>query len=152
MKIEIVNPGDKSWTKHRYILWFGVCGPTTLLVWANSLDDALEECGDWLHDHAPGHFCDEQVNEEYQAALAEGLSEEDAYERATEDTTTLDSGHYLPSWEWGILAEDPTRAELIALQADDRDVKRCEKHTECLASRAMARACYHNSTYSRGLP
>ena len=31
-RITYVNPNDKSWTNHRFVLWFGACGPTFLLV------------------------------------------------------------------------------------------------------------------------
>lgn len=43
VKITLVNPSDKSWTKHRYILSFGAYGWTRLMVWANSVGDALDE-------------------------------------------------------------------------------------------------------------
>lgn len=112
-----INANDRSWTHHRYILWFGAYGTTRLMVWANSLDDALNECIDWIVDNAPGLLCDEQVEEEYKAALAEGLSEEEAMERAELDTTCGGNcGNHILSYEWGIVAEDPTRAEILALQ------------------------------------
>ena len=41
-KINVVNPSDKSWTHQSYLLWFGACGATYTLVYANGLDDALE--------------------------------------------------------------------------------------------------------------
>jgi hypothetical protein len=112
-----VNPGDREWTNHRYILAFGAYGDTLLMAWANNLGDALDECVDWIADNAPGLLCDEAVHDEYRAAIAEGLDEEAAQERATIDTTCAgNAGHYLHSWEWSIAAEDPTRAEILALQ------------------------------------
>jgi hypothetical protein len=120
-----VNGSDRDWTHHRYILWFGAYGWTRLMVWANSLDDALDECVDWIVEHAPGLLADETVQDEYKCelaeAVAEGLDEESAAERAQEraevDTTCAGNcGHYLNSWEWGILAEDPTRAEILKIQ------------------------------------
>ena len=112
-----VNGSDRAWARHRFILWFGACAPTYLMIWANSLDDALETAGDWIAANAPGLFCDDAVGEEYRAAIADGLSEEEATTRAEQDTTSLDGGHYLVSWEWGILAEDPTREQVLALLA-----------------------------------
>jgi len=110
--MEVVNPGDKSWARHRYLLTFGVIGPKVLLVWANSLEDALDEAVDWLAEHAPGLLCDEEVREAYQNALARGLSEEDAQTEATMDTTQAgNEGHYLHSWEW-TLVEDPSRSQI----------------------------------------
>ena len=126
MKINIVNPSEREFTKHRYILWFGAYASTHCLVWANNLDDALDECVDWLAENAPGLLADEEVQaeykREYEAAIAEGLGEEEACERAIEvsevDTTHAGSaGHYLHSWEWGITAENPTRKEIKKLQA-----------------------------------
>jgi len=109
----IVNPPDRSWTRHRYVLWFGAYGETRLMVWANSLDDALDEAVDWIVDHAPGLLADESVREEYNRLIAEGKSEDEAQEEAEVDTTTAGNcGNYLNSCEWGITLEDPTRKEL----------------------------------------
>ena len=111
----ILNPSDKDWTRHRYILWFGACAPTKMLVWANSLEDALDECVDYMEERLPGLLADEMVEEEYQRGLEAGLDEEAAREAAETDTTSAGNhGRYLLSWEWGIHAEDPTRAEVLA--------------------------------------
>ena len=112
-----VNPGDQDWAQSRYILAFGAYGDTLLMAWANSLDDALDECIDWIADNAPGLLCDDAVAEEYQARLAEGMSEEEAQEAAELDTTCGGNyGHYILSWEWGIVAENPTRDEILTIQ------------------------------------
>jgi hypothetical protein len=111
-----INSTDKYWTKHRYVLAFGAYGDTQLLVWANNLDDALDECIDWIVDNAPGLLCDDRVAEEYHRGIAEGMSEEDAHEAATADTTCGGNcGNYILSYEWSILVEDPTRAQLVHL-------------------------------------
>lgn len=112
--IHIVNPTDRSWTRNRWILWFGQ--NTRLMVWGNSLDVALDEAIDWIADNAPGLLADDAVAAEYAAAMAEGLTEEEAIERAEADTTIGGNyGHYVHSWEWGITAENPTRAEVLEL-------------------------------------
>lgn len=112
-----VNPNDKNWTRHRFILWFGAYGSTRLMVWANHLEDALDEAIDWLVENAPGHIVDDQVNEAYNAALAEGKSEEEAIEEAEADTTTGgNAGNHILSYEWGIVAEDPSRADVLEIQ------------------------------------
>ena len=117
MKIIPVNGHDRRWTRHRYILSFGAYGSTRLMVWANHLEDALDEAIDWIADNAPGLLCDDEVSEEYERAIKEGLSEEEAHERATEDTTCGgNAGHYILSYEWSIVAEDPTRADILAMQ------------------------------------
>lgn len=116
-KIVPVNGGDRDWTKHRYILSFGAYGDTLLMVWANSLDDALDECVDWIADNAPGLLADEQVTEAYNEAIAAGMSEEDAQAEAETDTTSAGGyGHYILSWEWAIVAEDPDRATILDIQ------------------------------------
>ena len=113
--VYLVNPTDRAWTDHRYVLCFGAYGSTLLCAYANSLEDALEECGEWIVDHAPGYLADDSVKDEYERAIAEGLSEEEAQERAEEDTTALDGGRYLNPWEWGIVAKNPSRADFLAL-------------------------------------
>lgn len=117
-KLTIVNPMSKIWRTSHYrarpfILWFGECHPTYLLAYATSLEDALEECADWIAENAPGLFCDEVVHEEYDRCRAEGMEEEAAWEEATVDTTSVCSGtHHLTSYEWGIAAEDPSPKEI----------------------------------------
>lgn len=119
-KIIAVNGSDRDWTSHRYVLAFGAYGWTRLMVWANNLENALDEAIDWIADNKPDLLCNEQVNEAYAEAIAEGLDEDAAYERATEDTVCGGNcGHYILSWEWSILAEDPTRDEVKALEARD---------------------------------
>lgn len=110
----LVNPSDRDWTRHRYILWFGAYGDTNLMVWANGPESAFEECVGWIEDHAPGLLCNESVHEEWERAVADGKSEDEAWDIATADTTPADGGNYVASWEWGIALEDPSRQELDA--------------------------------------
>lgn len=117
-KLIAINGSYKSWTQRRYILAFGFHGRTRLLVWANGIEDALDECIDWLAEHQPGLLCDENVNEEYREALADGCGESEAWERATADTICGgNAGHHLLAWECRILAEDPDRATIKAIEA-----------------------------------
>ena len=103
-----VNGSDREFTSSRFVLWFGACGSTRLMVWANHLDDAFDVAVDWIVEHAPGLLCDDQVAEEYDRGIAAGLSEEQAIEQAEVDTSCGgNAGNYVASWEWGILAEDP---------------------------------------------
>ena len=110
-----VNGSDQDWTHNRYVLWFGACAPTKLLVYANSLESALDECAGWIEDNAPGLFCDDAVADEYEGRVAAGDSVETAQEAAEVDCTVLDRGHYLSSEEWGIHAENPTRGQLAEI-------------------------------------
>ncbi len=130
--VELVNQDDRSWTRHRYVLWFGACAPTRLMVWANSLDDALEEAAEHLAEHAPGLVMKEW-GDEHKTLVAEACAERGitfpvGFEKMEDDDTSLvskweitdqaeadltrtESG-FLTSYEWGIDLEDPTRAEL----------------------------------------
>lgn len=117
MSLVSVNPTDSHWTRHTYILWFGAYGDTKLLLWANSLDDALDEAVDWLAENEPGQLCDNAVFEAYKESLAGGMSEEEAQEWAAQDTTQAGNyGNYILSHEWGIVAEDPDRETILELQ------------------------------------
>lgn len=86
------------------------------LVWGDhdgDYDDVLDEVADYCEEHAPGLFCDEQVHETYREAIAEGLSEEDAMQRAEEDTISCASGnHYFIAHEIAF-NENPTREEIL---------------------------------------
>jgi hypothetical protein len=118
MEITAINSSDKHFTSNRYILAFGAYGWTQLMVWANNLEDALDECVDWIAENAPGLLCDDEVAELYKEAIAEGKSEEEAREESEMDTTVAGNcGHYLHSWEWNIVAENPTRQEIKQMLA-----------------------------------
>ena len=87
------------------------------MVWANGIEDALDEAVDWIADNAPGLLCDDTVAYAYKFAIGEGVSEERAQELAEQDTTRAgNAGHYILSHEWLILAEDPTRAQILEPQ------------------------------------
>jgi hypothetical protein len=118
----VVNPNDKHFTRNRYCLAFDAYGSHMLLVWANGIEDALDECIDWIADHAPGLLADEQVAHEYQRLIAEGVSEEDANTQSTIDITCAgNNGHYILSWEWTIVAENPDRKTLKEI------ISRCDR-------------------------
>jgi hypothetical protein len=108
-----VNQSDRDWTKQRFLLWFGEVSPKFLLVWANHLEDALDESIDCIAERWPGLLCDEQVTEQYKLALDEGLSEEKACEQAEQDTICAgNASHYIHCWHWGIVFENPSRQQL----------------------------------------
>lgn len=122
--VHVVNPGERTYTRSRFVLTFGAYGATYCYVWADCLDDALECAAEWLLKHAPGHIMAHD-SEALQALVREaadelGLPDDDvdhqdwgrAYEAATVDMTYTESG-YLRSWEWGIAWENPTRKQLM---------------------------------------
>jgi hypothetical protein len=131
-KVVAVNTRDDG--SQRFILWFGAYGTTYLMVWANHLEDALDECIDWLADNAPGHLVDDQVNEDYAAAIAAGKSEEEAIEEAESDTTSGgNAGHYILSHEWGIVRENPSRADVLEIEG--RPAERRARGVDRLAAK-----------------
>ncbi len=115
-KITYVNSGYREWAKHRYILAFGAYATTYLYIFADSLEDALDEAGAWLAENAPGLLADQEVIDEYNCLKNAGASEEEAREAAEVDTVILDGGHYLHSSEWTIIAEDPSPEDVRLLR------------------------------------
>jgi len=114
--LHIVNPSDKNWTSTRWVILMGAYGWTRCLVWANSLDSALDEAIDWAAENAPGLLCNDLVQEAYDEAIADGHSEEKAWEIATEDTTCGGNcGDRILSHEWSYI-EAPDRETLIRLR------------------------------------
>jgi TATA-binding protein-associated factor Taf7 len=111
------------------------------MAFANSLDDALDECVDYLEDaNLPGYFVDDIVNAEFARFVAEGMDEEDAREHAEADTTTAGNhGRRLNSEDWGVEAEDPTDAQLRQIgqvdemrEAAQHDREYAERHRELM--------------------
>lgn len=114
IRIHAVNSTDKHWTSDRFLLAFGATGSVLCLAWANSLEDALDACIDYLEDKAPGLFCHDQVSDIYEAAIVRGMPHDDAYELAMQDTISGGNhGCLLHSWEVNLLATNPTRATLL---------------------------------------
>lgn len=118
-QLYLANPTDSVWTTQRYLFSFGAYGSTRVLAWGNYLGEALDAAVDALQDAGmDGIFCDEQVAEAYKEAMAEGLEEDEAHDRALNDVTTAgNNGRHILSWEWNVL-ENPSR-EIIA-RAKDR--------------------------------
>lgn len=117
MEALALNRSDRSWCHHSYVLWFGAGSVTHLFVYANSLDGAVGIAADWLAENAPGCLADEEVQDEFKRLKGENqlnlpfLSDEQLWAQATVDTTETDGaqgGHFLHSWEWGLVQEDPS--------------------------------------------
>ena len=47
-EINVANASEKRWSRNRFLLIFGQMGSTYLLVYSDSLEDAIEVAGDWL--------------------------------------------------------------------------------------------------------
>lgn len=105
-----VNPSKDY---KRFVLSFGAYGDTLLLVWADHLQDALDEAVDWIAENAPGLLADEQVNAAYNDAIAKGLDDEQACQVAEVDMTCAGNcGNFIPSWEWSVVSTFPSRERL----------------------------------------
>ena len=101
---------DPGWAHnvlvHGGTLWdfqFGTPGPTHVLIWDpynQGLEASLEEAAEWLEEHEPGLLVsNEELQELFDEAKAEGLDEDEAMEQATADLTYTEAGH-LTSYEW----------------------------------------------------
>jgi len=123
-KINFANPGSKFMGWPLWVLAFGAYGETVVAAYATGIDDALDECVDWIADHAPGLLADDEVAEEFGRILAEqvknGANPEDEHvieacqtEAEVDTTRAGNAGHYLNSWEWTILFEGADRDDLI---------------------------------------
>lgn len=116
-KLIAVNGSNRDFADHLFILAIGVYGWTRLMVWADSIEEALNEAVDWIAENEPDQLCDKEVHEAYEEALAAGKSEEEAQADAEVDTLCAgNSGHYLRSDDWTIVAEDPSRTEILSIR------------------------------------
>ena len=119
---------DDFYSNKAWVLHFGAYGDTKVLVWADSLGDALESAADVL---PPGIFCDEQIAEEFERLKVEAAEDpanldpdnptdllDDVLDRLREesevDCTYTESG-YIASCEWGCTFEDPTLDDIKSL-------------------------------------
>lgn len=120
--IHVANPHEKEWVgdgaydERRWLLWFGQMGTTNVLVYARSLEDALEEAAAFLAERFPGHFVEPEMED--------GSTHDcpDAKEGfpCTCDLTYTESG-YLEGWEWGISIENASRKDLVRFYHADRN-------------------------------
>ena len=109
---EMINPGDGD---HTYLFHLGAYGWTALLVWADNLEDAFDTMGNYVAHYHPVLLCDDAVKADYESAIKEGKSEEEAWQIAETDTVTAGScGHHLLVWEVQVW-ENPTRAQKLGL-------------------------------------
>lgn len=132
-RVVLANLPEYSWGSGHYRAWklfslgFGAYGSTNVAVFANSLEDAVEESAAWLRDYAPGIFTDVTQDDihDAQVELAEerGVNIQDmeddddlmcrVYDNATQDLTYTESG-YIASWEWGFfMSEDSLQGEIL---------------------------------------
>jgi hypothetical protein len=123
IKIHVANPYDRNFTKESFLLWFGACAPTLVLVYG-SLDESIELAGEVLAGNElfgliTPHGSDElaELVAEARDELGPVADESEVYEAATVDLTYTESG-YIPSHEWGICIENPTKEQLITCRRE----------------------------------
>lgn len=110
-KLHCANRRDRS--QKAFVLAFDAYGSTRILAYADHLEGALDECVDWIAENKPGLLMDEAVSDAYLEARGEGMSEEKAQEEAEVDMTCAGNAcPYLASWEWAIVGEDLTPAQI----------------------------------------
>jgi hypothetical protein len=139
--LHIVNPGEADHGQFRYranrsmcryVLWFGSCAPTYVMVWAHGIESALETAAEYISEHAPGLLIsDDEMTEALQEAGEEHGVNPDAIdwsdlrgdcakavEQAEADTTYTESGRIRQD-EWGVMFDEyADRADIKAWIAD----------------------------------
>lgn len=147
-RVTIINAADR-WPnmfhmrrQQTFILAFGQVSATYLMVYADHLQDALDECIDWIAEHTPGMLCNDEVEEEYKRLLAEGKSEEEAMEEAEADTTCGgNAGDRILSYEWTVAAENLTRQELDEFLYPPG--LKWKERTHCIDDQSRWQRCHH---------
>ena len=127
-RFEIANWHERHFVSQRYILWYGEgYSSTAVLIWADSFESALECLGDHLEGSS---FLLAHGGSELSELMAEACGEIglpwpipadadpepywQAEESACADLTYTEAG-YLVSYQWGIVAENPTLGEIHSL-------------------------------------
>ena len=111
--------GSGRW-RHRYLLQFtnGHFVILYCLVWASSLESALDEAIDWIATHEPALTCNAAVHDEYTRLVLAGVPHDQAVEAAEVDTYVSGSGDYIDADSWGIVFEDPEDDDLFEFLGD----------------------------------
>ena len=150
------SQGIYRYPRHRYVLWFGSgYGPATnILVYADSLEAALGDAAQEIAERWPGLFTEPDYQDAFEDLQQDGTIPEGwtwamvssmhpdtppgralqaVMEHAEADLTYTESG-WIASWEWGIVAEDPTRKELLAIAHEGCDMAaRFDRHQHPMA-------------------
>lgn len=106
--INLANPNEKRWARHRYLLSFGCVGSTHVLVYGDSIDDALEVAAKWLAENELwGHIT---PHTEVRSSDDLGCDCGDPFDC---DSHTYTESGWLTSWEWFV--SEPSDAELVKL-------------------------------------
>lgn len=109
----VIFLGDKGEPAHWIAQTSGYWTVRVFIVRARGFEAAWDYAMQWINENAPQEFehGTELFEECYAEALEEGMSEEEAYEHASEDLI-YDDGGYLCSEEWHG-GELPDRASVM---------------------------------------
>lgn len=133
-RLTYINASDRTFSRNTFVLWFGQFGNVHAVIYADGIEDALEEGMEYIADERPGLLCNESVREEYQRLHrefvaehgrepADGSRDEDHLREEAEADTTMDGqGNYISSDEWGIDTENPDPEVLRELADPDRGI------------------------------
>jgi len=100
--IHVANPTERRFYRNSFLLRFGCVGCTYVLVYARSLEDALEEAASFLRETPMGAGHVQPLG-----STAEDLGlapEDDPWDC---DSLTYTESGWLDSDEWAIVAENP---------------------------------------------
>lgn len=119
MSLIKLNTEDSKYTRQRYIIQVGTNKPTNILVWANSLDTALDLCADWAVTNAPELLADVYVEAEYNRLLGTGMSDEEAREESVGPTLRIGNvGNYIYADDIDVLSINPGRSYIKQLDGE----------------------------------
>ncbi len=145
-RVAIVNPYDRYVWPRRWLLSFGTYADRYVLVWADSLESALECAAEWLHEHAPGTFVDPEPCGE-----CGGTDGEDRETCATcqgsgidETDLTYTEYGYLISHEW--FGREVSRRDVLSALGRPFSCKHASDTSaghpsDCATDRDLALAC-----------
>lgn len=99
----IVNPSEREYSDHRFVLSFGACSPIHLMVWGH-FEDALETAAEWLADNAPGHIMleghgNDKRDPRLDELMAETCEEKGLVWPIPDDIDWSDSDAMQPYWD-----------------------------------------------------
>ena len=109
-KINVANPGANTLGEKPFLFGFGSVGTTWVLAYGYSLDEALEEAADWLHDRKLwGHITPHDGTDVGTYAL--GCDCPDPFDC---DSHTYTEAGWLSSEEWFVQGVDWDRDAIIS--------------------------------------
>lgn len=95
---------------NRYLIAVGASA-TLFLIWERSLEQALDELGEYCREHAPGLTCTDEFESERSAAESDGYDSVKSYDIASADRfNSGDSNQWFQSDQVMHLETNPTKA------------------------------------------